>query len=245
MSGFRAFLVDAGGTLFPDRLADRPAVREVREQRLAGVLPGLDRSRIARLLDELKADARAGEDRLEQRTEAEIAARLSALDGSFDALVPDVRRALTQPTGHEPDPFPGHRDLLLTAGRLGLRRVLVTNTAWISEVDWWRWRMERLGLVGLLDGVVTSYDVGWRKPHRAMFERALELAGCAAQECVFIGDNERKDVEPALALGMTVIRVAIQEPPAPTRAHRLVTSLPKASRVLRSLCETGPARAEN
>lgn len=245
MSLFRAFLVDAGGTLFPDRLADRPAMREVRERRLAAVLPELDPSHVARLLDELTADARAGEDRLEQRTEAAIAARLSALDGSFDARVADVRRALTQPTGHEPDAFRGHRDLLLTAGRLGLRRVLVTNTAWISEEDWWRWRMDRLGHVGLLDGVVTSFDVGWRKPHRAMFERALELAECAAHECVFIGDNERKDIEPALALGMTVIQVAIQEPPAPTRAHRLVTSLAEASQVLRLLCDTGPAHVEN
>ncbi|HKF18336.1 MAG TPA: HAD family hydrolase [Candidatus Dormibacteraeota bacterium] len=245
MSRFRAFLADAGGTLFPDQVADPPAMREVRAQRLAAVLPELDASSVARLLAELTADAKAGEDRLEQRTEAAIAARLSALDGSFDARVPDVRRALTQPTGHEPDPFPGHRDLLLTAGRLGLRRVLVSNTAWISELDWWGWRMERLSLVGLLEGVVTSYDLGWRKPHRAMFERAQELAGCAAQECVFIGDNERKDVEPALALGMTVIRVAIQEPPAPTRAHRLVTSLPEASQVLRSLCQEVPAQTDN
>ncbi len=231
----RALLVDAGGTLFPDRLPEAPSLREVRLARLMAVLPELDQTRAADLLEQLAADASAAEDQLEQGTSAALGARLAAIDTSFARRTEDVRRALTQPTGHEPEPFPGHRDLLLNAGRLGLRRVLVSNTAWINASDWWGWRMDRLAIAGLLEGVVTSYDLGWRKPHRAMFERGLQLAECSAGDAVFIGDNERKDVEPALALGMTVIRVAIQEPPTPTRATRLATSLDEASQVLREL----------
>src|SRR2546429_479215 len=95
-------------------------------------------------------------------------------------------------------------------------------------------------LADLLDGIGTSYDVGHRKPHPAMFERAIELAGCAPDACVMIGNSERSDVEPALALGMMVIRVALQEPPTPTRARHLVTDLGAAVERLRGELLTNP-----
>ncbi|HSR22325.1 MAG TPA: HAD family hydrolase [Candidatus Eisenbacteria bacterium] len=232
---FRALLVDAGGTLFPDSLPDAPGVRQVRARRLAAVLPELGPDRAAALLDELLADARAARDELTQRSDALIASRLRAVAPALAGRAGDVRRALSRPTGHEHPPFPGHRDLLLEAGRLGLRRVLVSNTDWVSDEDWVRWRMAERGLDGLLDDVVTSYSAGRRKPDRSIFDRALTLAGCPPEACVYVGDNEAKDVEPALALGMTVIRVAIQEPPTPSRAQRMVTSLPAAIEALRQL----------
>lgn len=236
MSRFGALLVDAGGTLIPDRLPEPPGLREIREQRLAALLPELDRRRIAQLLDGLIAYAKLAEDALSQRTLAAIAGCLSSVDCSLAGRAGDVRLALSQTTGLD-QPFAGHRQLLETSSQLGLRRVLVSNTTWISGCDWWLWRMSKLGMARCLEGVVTSFDVGWRKPHRAMFDRALELAGCAAEACVFIGDSERNDVEPALAMGMTVIRVAIQEPPAPTRAQHLATSLEVATNTLRLVCQ--------
>ncbi len=232
---FQALLADVGGTLVPDSLPEAPALRQAREAGLAAVLPELDQARIRRLLDQLIADDRAGRDRLDQTTDADIERRLASIDASLADRAGAVRRALSGPTGHEHRPFPGYRDLMVVAGRLGLRRVLVSNTTWTSDEDWWEWRSRELDLDGLLDGVVTSHSLGWRKPHRAMFDRALELAGCAAPACVFMGDREHKDVEPALALGMTVIRVAIQSPPSPTRAQHQVTSLAEAVRILTSL----------
>lgn len=99
-------------------------------------------------------------------------------------------------------------------------------------MQWW---MAVRGLTGLVDGIVTSYSVGRRKPDRAMFDRALRTASCPATEAIFVGDKEAKDIEPALALGMATIRVAIQEPPSPTRADRLVTSLAQAADAVRAL----------
>ena len=95
--------------------------------------------------------------------------------------------------------------------------------------------MPDLRLTGLVDGVVTSCSVGYRKPHLAIFQRAVALADCRPEECLFVGDNEQKDVEPALGMGMTAIRVAIQEPPTATRAHRLATSLDEVTAALRAL----------
>jgi len=232
---FRALLADVGGTLVPDNLPERPGVREVRLRRLAAVLPELDEAAVAGLLDDMRADARAEADRLEQRTEELIAARLSARGTGLAERAGAVRRALSEPTGHEHPPFPGHQDLLRMAAELGLRRVLVTNTAWVDDDDWRRWLLASRGLMGLVDGLVTSVSAGHRKPHRAMFDIAVALAGCPAEACVFIGDRETKDVEPALAMGMMVIKVAIQEPPTGTAAHHQVTSLAAAVDTLRAL----------
>jgi FMN phosphatase YigB (HAD superfamily) len=213
-------------------------VREVRVDRLAALLPELERDGAARLLDDLRAGGRAARDRLDQRTDAMVAERLASIDPALAGRAADVRRALGRPTGHERPPFPGHRDLMLTAGELGMRRVLVTNTNWISDDDWTRWWLAARDMDGVVEGVVTSYSLGWRKPHPAMFDRAMSIAGCPARACVYAGDKEAKDVAPAVALGMTVIQVAIDEPPSETRAHHQVTSLAEAIRVLRDL--SGP-----
>ena len=49
--------------------------------------------------------------------------------------------------------------------------------------------------------MVTSLDVGFRKPHPAFFEAVLVEAGCAPAECVMIGNSEPNDIQPAIALG--------------------------------------------
>jgi FMN phosphatase YigB (HAD superfamily) len=237
----RAALIDVGGTLLPDNLPQDPALGRLRRERLAELLPGLGPDALDGLLAGLLADARAGGRQLEQRTNEEIRRRLVDADPALGDCVDDVRRTLARNMGWALSLFPGCREFLAAAGELGLRRILVTNTAWFDDEDWRVWREPELGLTGLVDGIVTSVSVGYRKPHPAMFERALELAGCSSDHCVFIGNREDLDVEPALELGMTVIRVAIHEAPTPTRAHRLVTSLAEAADALRALCvRAGP-----
>ena len=228
----RALLVDVGGTLLPDNLPPLPALIAKQEQRLAAVLPELGPERVARLLADLRADAAELRHALEQPTDAAIAARLGAVDAALVDRVAAVRRAISGSWVRHVRPFPGHRALLLAARDRGLRCVVISNTDFTAAVEWLEIVAPALGLGGLIHGVVTSYDVGWRKPHRAMFERAFDLAGHAAPECVMIGNDERKDVEPAKDLGMYVIRVAIQDPPTPTRADRLVTSLEAAREAL-------------
>jgi FMN phosphatase YigB (HAD superfamily) len=196
-----------------------------RDEALAAALPELDEGARSRLFDELLADAWAEQNLLEQRTDERMAAVLRACAPGLSDRVPAVRRALGREIGRRAETFAGCRELFVAARDRGLRSVIVSNTAWTSTADWWELIAPEVGLAELLDGVVTSYDAGYRKPHRAMFDSAVAIAGCAAEECLMIGNNEQKDVEPALALGMTAIRVAIQEPPTPTRAHHLVTSL--------------------
>jgi putative hydrolase of the HAD superfamily len=62
--------------------------------------------------------------------------------------------------------------------------------------------LERCGLGDALDGVVTSAQTGARKPDPAIFDAALELAGCDADEALHVGDTPEEDRAGASAAGV-------------------------------------------
>lgn len=62
-----------------------------------------------------------------------------------------------------------------------------------------------LGLPDVFDVIVSSWELGWRKPHRVPFETALAALGVAAHEAAHVGDSYMNDIAPALELGMTAI----------------------------------------
>ena len=63
-----------------------------------------------------------------------------------------------------------------------------------------------MGLAERLDYAVFSSEVGKRKPHPEIFERALEVLGVPAAEAVFVGDRLYEDVRGAAELGMTTVQ---------------------------------------
>jgi len=44
-----------------------------------------------------------------------------------------------------------------------------------------------------VDHVVTSVDCGWRKPHRAIFERTADALGVGLADLIHVGDDARTD----------------------------------------------------
>jgi putative hydrolase of the HAD superfamily len=83
----------------------------------------------------------------------------------------------------------------------GFRLGLVSNAfdpGWLLHRD-----IEQLGVAERLDFAVFSSEIGKRKPHPAIFERALEEIGVAADEALFVGDRLYEDVRGAGELGMT------------------------------------------
>jgi putative hydrolase of the HAD superfamily len=62
--------------------------------------------------------------------------------------------------------------------------------------------LEKLGLTSLLDIIVTSQDAGANKPQPEIFIMALERAGVAPAEAIYIGDQYRVDVLGARGAGM-------------------------------------------
>ena len=86
----------------------------------------------------------------------------------------------------------------------GLKLGLVSNAfdpGWLLQRD-----LEQMGLAERLDFAVFSSEIGKRKPHPAIFERALEALGVAAAATVFVGDRLYEDVRGAGELGMTTVQ---------------------------------------
>ena len=78
----------------------------------------------------------------------------------------------------------------------------------------------------LIDAVVSSVDVCWRKPSDRFYDTALSQAGVPAEDCLMVGNSETLDIAPAKARGMSAIRVAIEEPfPSASGADRVCSSL--------------------
>lgn len=67
--------------------------------------------------------------------------------------------------------------------------------------------LAELGLGGLLDGVVVSALAGARKPDPEIFEAALAIAGCEADEAIHVGDSVAEDAAGALAAGIPALHL--------------------------------------
>jgi len=83
----------------------------------------------------------------------------------------------------------GLATMLAEVGRAH-RLVVVTNT---HAPDLVPAHLRRMGLDGAFDAVVTSVDVGWRKPHPAIYAAALGHTGVDPARCVFVGDTLAPD----------------------------------------------------
>lgn len=90
--------------------------------------------------------------------------------------------------------------LLETLRDRGLKVGLVSNA--LDPPDLLHRDLEQLGVARLLDVAVFSSEVGWRKPHHAIFDRALDALGVMPADALFVGDTLATDVAGAAALGM-------------------------------------------
>jgi FMN phosphatase YigB (HAD superfamily) len=115
-----------------------------------------------------------------------------------------------------------------------LRCVVLSNTMVRGAAEYWQ-DFRDFGVADLLDGVVTSLDVGFRKPHPAIFQAGVKAAGCDPGACVMVGNSEVNDILPAAQFGMRTIRVAIEEPsPTDSAADAVATSLDNVQAILRA-----------
>lgn len=99
--------------------------------------------------------------------------------------------------------FPGSLETLRWLKERGFRLGSVTNRGYGGPRFWEE--MRDLGLAELFETVAVSCEIGYMKPHRAIFDRALEAMKVTPEETAMVGDNMRADVEGAKALGMLAI----------------------------------------
>jgi putative hydrolase of the HAD superfamily len=188
-----AVTVDAMGTLVE---LDDPAGR-LREA-LAG--RGVDRSR----------------DAVRAAFEAEVAYYLPrTLEGRDEATLLDLRRRCTavflEHAGADLDPesfapafveaivfrpLPGARQALVRLRNAGLALACVSN--WDASLAG---HLERAGVAGLFDTVVSSAEAGAPKPDPAVFRLALDRLGTAPERTLHVGDEDA-DREGAAAAGL-------------------------------------------
>lgn len=66
---------------------------------------------------------------------------------------------------------------------------------------------QKFKLTEYFDAIVISGEVGWRKPHPAIFQTALKLLEVSPQETISVGDSVKRDIVPAKKLGMRAILI--------------------------------------
>ena len=224
----RALLLDALGTLVELEPPVAPLRRELRER--CGLAVSEAQARVA-----LRAEIafyRAHHDEASDRVRlADL--RRRAAGALRDALPADAAAApldaLTEAllAALRFRPFEEVAEVLRGARERGVRLVVVSN--WdVSLHD----VLEETGLAPLLDGVVTSAELGSAKPAGAIFARGLALAGAVAEEAVHVGDSVVHDVEGALAAGIEPLLVvrdgATVDAPIPPGVRTIPTLRPLA-----------------
>jgi putative hydrolase of the HAD superfamily len=204
--GVRALLLDALGTL----IALEPPAPRLRELLVARFGVRVDEGdaqwAIAAEISHYRAHMLEGRDAASVRTLQSDCAEvlraalpqspaLAAIDSlAMTALLLDALRFRA---------FADARELLIAARAAGVRAVAVSNwDASLPQV------LARVGLLELLDGVITSAASGAPKPASAVFAAALALAGAAPHQALHVGDSPREDVAGATAAGIIPVLLA-------------------------------------
>ncbi|HET8874403.1 MAG TPA: HAD family hydrolase [Gaiellaceae bacterium] len=202
----RAVLFDWGGTLMDDEWDEAIALEGHTAGLQAMQREGLpDAEAFGRFLTEHEAElfSPGGED------EVDIAAVMtrSFQRQGVDLTDDDVRLFLQAThnvwSSHWALGASTHALLEALRGR-GLKLAVVSNTA---SPEWLlRPALERQGIRDRVDAIVLSSEVGKRKPHPAIFQRALSELGVAPDEALFVGDRLREDVFGASRVGMKTMQ---------------------------------------
>ena len=116
-------------------------------------------------------------------------------------------------------PEPGMKEALAALTQLGVRLGCVSN-AFMTGADLGRIMAER-GLGPYLERTISSCEVGYRKPHPAIYQAALEAFAVVASEAIYVGDRMDADVEgpAALGVGTVLTRQYRDEDPARGSVH--------------------------
>jgi putative hydrolase of the HAD superfamily len=170
-----------------------------------------------------------------QETDRWYEAWFAAHGIACDIAVDELRSAVALPLDLVATPVPGAAEAVRWCKASGLRVVLVTNTLSRGDAEVLRdW--QRLGLADAIDGVVSSHDAGWRKPHPAIYERAMRLAAVSPTEALMVGDDPIADVRGAQTFGLRAVlrRTAARPLPPDIRPDAVIEHMAELPDVMRA-----------
>ena len=189
------YCYDAGRAALVAALADVPH-RDVLIETVEGYF--------AEWEERWKADATIVEQRPTTAFVAEALLRIGvmapedALQKFTDALL-ETSVHTARAEAHEP----GMKEALAELRRLGVRLGCVSN-AFMGAATLQRIMVEK-GLGEHLELIISSCELGYRKPHQAIYDAALIEMGVRPEETVFVGDRLDADVAGPAALGMRTV----------------------------------------
>lgn len=154
-------------------------------------------------------------------------------DGDADALLEKFERVFPTAVAPFGDAIP----LLEALHKEGILAGIVSN----GRGKFQRAKLASSGLLPLVDVVVISEEVGFKKPDPRIFHMALDSLHCTAEEAVFIGDSEETDVRGAKAVGMFAVLRRYPDEAFTTEAGQEITSLGEILPLVRS-ARTKPAQ---
>ena len=211
-SEIRFAYFDCGGTL----LRVRPSVGEIYSERAAALGFCVDADLLnERFLEAWEASRRRSRERQFSCSDEILRAEwLQIVLHTFGETIPredlgqvfeDLYEYFVAPSAWTLDP--GIRPMLEVLRGRGIGLGILSN--WDSRL---KATLGKLGLLDLFDQLVVSNEVGFEKPHAAIFEEAIEKSGCDPDNILHVGDSLEADILPAVELGLTAIWV---KPPGP------------------------------
>jgi len=93
--------------------------------------------------------------------------------------------------------------------------------------------LRKLGIGRFFNTILVSEEAKWRKPHRRIFEIALQRLGTTAEETVYVGDSPLEDIKGARIIGMRTVFVPSQF----YTMQNLAESQQKPDLIVKDLCE--------
>lgn len=73
-------------------------------------------------------------------------------------------------------------------------------------------KIDHLGMRNEFDLILVSEEVGFKKPSPQIFEIAIKRFDLSPEECIYVGDHPKNDIEGAGKIGMNTIWMKVNQP---------------------------------
>ncbi|MDM5314771.1 HAD family hydrolase [Fictibacillus sp. b24] len=188
----KAVLFDLDGTLL-DRDTSVKKFVEDQHTRLSSVLSHIPKKIFAEKFIALEQNGYVWKDKVYQKLAEELAVRRMPPGELLDDYLTNFK--------HHCTPFPNLLSMLDELKKKGLRLGLVTNGYGVFQND----SIKSLEIKEYFDAILISEMEGLSKPDPLIFERAAERLNVKTEECMFVGDHPKNDVEGAKNTGMLAV----------------------------------------
>ncbi len=138
-----------------------------------------------------------------------------------EVLVADLHDASR---AFELEAYPEVPSVLAELRRRGIPTAVCSNWGWDLDRA-----LDQAGLGTEFEVVVTSAQVGVRKPHPTIFEETLTRIDVAAHDTLFAGDSWFPDIEGAASAGLRPVHILRADAPAGDDTPPLVEGVERVS----------------